>query len=420
MGLEDEYLRAVDMIRAKASLRTPGDCNVFETTIRVVGGSLAGYFEAMASTNERVQGTAATLLDVATTVGSRLMKAFDDSPTAMPLSDVDLSTGDTSGSATHSSLSEMTTLALEFATLSNLTGDGRFRSAAEGVYDALPQHGLLPRLFNPRTGQPADTGYLMLGSRADSYYEYLLKYWIMLGDGKDSKLYVRYRRAMDAIKSELLSRTKGERRATYVAELRSGVKISKMDHLVCFLPGVIALGYWHGANDASELRIAEELLETCVMLYKNTPTGLAAEISYLNDDERGEFGAFDVKDQDAHNLLRPETLESLFVMWAVTGRQKHRDDAWDIFMSFEEHCGGCGPADGYCGIRNVKNVIIKKKKNDDDDDDERRRIDKMESFWTAETLKYLWCIFQDVESCGDRVLGGGWVLNTEAHWLRTM
>lgn len=312
MGLEDEHLRAVDMIRGKASLSTPGrrTANVFETTIRVIGGSLAGYFEAKSSNNERVRETAATLLDVAVTVGSRLMKAFEDSPTAMPLSDVDLSTGDTSWSAVHSSLSEMTTLALEFATLSNLTGDGRFRSAAEGVYDALPPQGLLPRLFSPLTGEPVDAEYMMLGSRTDSYYEYLLKYWIMLGDdnglmitGKGmkermkEKVYSRYRKAMEAIKSELLSRTKGERRATYVAETRSGVKISKMDHLVCFLPGVMALGYWYGANDASELRIAEELLETCVMLYRDTPTGLAAEVSYLNDDEQGEFGAFDVKDQ---------------------------------------------------------------------------------------------------------------------------
>ncbi len=51
MGLEDEHLRAVDMIRGKASLSTPGrrTANVFETTIRVIGGSLAGYFEAKSS-----------------------------------------------------------------------------------------------------------------------------------------------------------------------------------------------------------------------------------------------------------------------------------------------------------------------------------------------------------------------------------
>ena len=79
-------------------------------------------------------------------VGSRLMSAFDNSQTALPHSDVDLLTGDTSRSAPVSSLSEMTTLALEFATLTNLTGDGRYEAAARGVYDALP-HGILPQYW---------------------------------------------------------------------------------------------------------------------------------------------------------------------------------------------------------------------------------------------------------------------------------
>ena len=74
------------------------------------------------------------------------MSAFDNSQTALPHSDVDLLTGDTSRSAPVSSLSEMTTLALEFATLTNLTGDGRYEAAARGVYDALP-HGILPQYW---------------------------------------------------------------------------------------------------------------------------------------------------------------------------------------------------------------------------------------------------------------------------------
>ena len=84
---------------------------------------------------------------------------------------------------------------------------------------------------------------------------------------------------MDAIKTDLVSRTEGERGALYVAEMRGGVKSTKMDHLVCFLPGMLALGYWHGANDADELHMAEELLDTCVGFYKHTPTGL---VGYMN------------------------------------------------------------------------------------------------------------------------------------------
>ena len=35
--------------------------------------------------------------------------------------------------------------------------------------------------------------------------------------------------------------------------------------------------------------------------------------------------------QDAHNLLRPEMLESLFVLWRATGNTKYRDWGWHIF-----------------------------------------------------------------------------------------
>ena len=42
------------------------------------------------------------------------------------------------------------------------------------------------------------------------------------------------------------------------------------------------------------------------------------------------------------------------------------------------------------------------------------RIDTMESFWTAETLKYLWLLFGEEELLSlDE-----WVLNTEAHPFR--
>lgn len=40
----------------------------------------------------------------------------------------------------------------------------------------------------------------------------------------------------------------------------------------------------------------------------------------------------------AHNLLRPETVESLFVLWRTTGDVKYRQQGWAIFQAFEKHC----------------------------------------------------------------------------------
>lgn len=58
--------------------------------------------------------------------------------------------------------------------------------------------------------------------------------------------------------------------------------------------------------------------------------------------------------QDAHNLLRPETVESLFVLWRVTGDPLYRTWGWHIFRAFEKWTrleGG-----GYANLHDVLHV----------------------------------------------------------------
>lgn len=40
--------------------------------------------------------------------------------------------------------------------------------------------------------------------------------------------------------------------------------------------------------------------------------------------------------QDSHNLLRPETVESLFILWRVTGDPRYREWGWQIFRAFHK------------------------------------------------------------------------------------
>ena len=58
--------------------------------------------------------------------------------------------------------------------------------------------------------------------------------------------------------------------------------------------------------------------------------------------------------RDSHNLLRPETLESLYYLYWVTGEEGYRDQAWAIFEAIEEHCRVS--RGGYAGLRDVTNV----------------------------------------------------------------
>lgn len=73
---------------------------------------------------------------------------------------------------------------------------------------------------------------------------------------------------------------------------------------------------------------------------------------------------------DARNILRPETVESLFLAYRATGDEKYRQAGWKIFLAFEKHCR---VEEGYVGIEDVRDVPP-------------RLLDGMETFWLGETL----------------------------------
>jgi hypothetical protein len=106
-------------------------------------------------------------------------------------------------------------------------------------------------------------------------------------------------------------------------------------------------------------------------------------------------------DNAPYNLLRPEAVESLFMLWRATGEQRYREWGWEMFQSFERHCRV--PGGGYSGVSDVREA-------------NPRKNDKQESFWLAETLKYFYLLFSD-----ESVLPlDAFVLNTEAHPLRVL
>ena len=70
----------------------------------------------------------------------------------------------------------------------------------------------------------------------------------------------------------------------YVAEWdRAGV-VHKMDHLACFVPGMLALGA-DGDQALRYLTLAQQLMYTCVQMYFRQPTGLAPEYVWFRKGE---------------------------------------------------------------------------------------------------------------------------------------
>ncbi|TFK51900.1 glycoside hydrolase family 47 protein [Heliocybe sulcata] len=94
-------------------------------------------------------------------------------------------------------------------------------------------------------------------------------------------------------------------------------------------------------------------------------------------------------------LLRPETLESLYLMWRTTGDERWRERSWAIFQSIERELK---TTTGYTIAKVVYNDPI-------------TLGNSMPSYFLAETLKYLYLSFKNE----DLVPLNKWVFNTEAH-----
>ncbi|TFK56896.1 glycoside hydrolase family 47 protein [Heliocybe sulcata] len=431
MGLDEEYKRAREWVATKLSFDRDANFNTFETTIRVLGGLLAAY---------HLSNEDPIFLEKAVDLGDRILTTFD-TPSGLPLTMVNL--GRQMGVADPDypglvSTAEVATLQLEFRYLTVLTDEDIYWKKAEKVMAVIKAARMPPGLatifMNYQEGRFVPAA-IRLGSRGDSYYEYLLKQYLQTNRTEDvyREMYID---TMDAIQSHLVQ-TSMNKRLTYTAELipergRNG-ELSwrltpKQDHLVCFLGGSLMLGavttealvgdvpvppsaQLLTPQGVRDWKTGAELIKTCMATHE-TATGLAPEIVhfripsdgvdsmlqgeapqdwYIKGARPGQFPPL-----DARYILRPETVESLFLAFRVSGDKKYRDWGWEIFQAIEKYCRI--ETGGYASVVNVDELPV-------------RHEDKMETFLMSETLKYLYLLFADAS-----VLPlSDYVFNTEAH-----
>lgn len=410
MELDEELEHAKEWVKNELSYDMDYNVNTFETTIRMLGGLLSAHY----LTGDDLY------LDKATDLGNRLLGAFESS-SGLPYASVNLHSGQ--GIKSHadsgaSSTAEVATLQLEFKYLSKLTGEPLYWEKVEKVMSVLDKNhakeGLVPIFVNPDTGK-FQSQNIRLGSRGDSYYEYLIKQYLQTND-QELVYKAMYDEAVEGIKVNLVQQSEPSK-LTFIGELPDGVggKFSnKMDHLVCFAGGMFALGateglpiesarrnsHWTSVQE-SDYNLGMELTRTCYEMYKKMPSGLAPEIVNFNTkpDSKRDFS---VKPNDGHNLQRPETVESLFVLYRITKNPIYRQWGYEIFQSFKEHTFVSEDA-GYDSVNHVQT-------------EKPTFRDNMESFWLAETLKYLYLLFDDADADGNEILPlTEVVFNTEAH-----
>ncbi|CEF70661.1 Endoplasmic reticulum mannosyl-oligosaccharide 1,2-alpha-mannosidase [Strongyloides ratti] len=364
MNLVEEYNEGREWVKGNLTFENDKFVNFFETSIRVLGGLLSTYH----LTGDVLYKKKASIL------GERLLGAIESSKSGIPYSDVNLKTKESKNPSWSlaSSLSEVTSVQLEFRDLGKVTGNKTFENLTFNINNIIHEdgckemEGLCPMFIDPITGKFIKDSSITLGARTDSYYEYLLKQWIQT--------------AMESVKKHLI-RYSVPNKFLYIGEITS--------------TGTLALGYKNGLPK-EYLDIGIKLGETCHLFYKN-PTGLGPEIAHFNKENEDKEDLY-IKPLDSHSLLRPEAVEGWFYLYRFTGDKKYQDWAWDMFKAIEKYAK---LETGYSSIVNVKKIPVSYK-------------DMMESFFLSETMKYLYLILSDDQT----VLSlDKWVFNTEGHPL---
>ncbi|KAG5973379.1 hypothetical protein E4U55_000587 [Claviceps digitariae] len=443
MNLTSRVQHAREWLSNSLTWEQDQDVNTFETTIRMLGGLLSAHYLSneypqLAPLVEDDAGNSGEdlYLEKAKDLADRLLSAFE-SDSGVPYASVNL--GKMEGLPSHadggaSSTAEATTLQLEFKYLAKLTGETMFWDKVEKVMQVVDDNnakdGLVPIYLYATNGKFRGTN-IRLGSRGDSYYEYLIKQYLQTN--RQEPVYEQmWDEALEGVRKHLITYTEPSG-YTIIGERPAGLDeplSPKMDHLVCFMPGTIALAATGGLTEAEarklpswnekkerDMKLARELMQTCWGMYKWMATGLAAEITYFQiadpplpesaphhppeefdpDPDATWRQDFNVQPNDVHNLQRPETVESLFYMWRITGDVKYREWGWDMFKSFVNYTAVADEG-GFTSLSNANTIPPATR-------------DNMESFWLAETLKYLYLLFSPNDLLPlDKV-----VINTEAH-----
>uniref|UniRef100_A0A8C1GMY6 alpha-1,2-Mannosidase n=1 Tax=Cyprinus carpio TaxID=7962 RepID=A0A8C1GMY6_CYPCA len=391
MEMYDEFEAATEWVERNLDFNMNAEISVFEVNIRFVGGLLSAYYLSGKEVFRRK----------AVELGEKLLPAFK-TPTGIPWALLNLKSGIGRNwpwaSGGSSILAEYGTLHLEFMHLSALSGRPVFAekvSSSSGVtpLQCIEHHTELNEdIFHSLCCFRCVADHVSVGGLGDSFYEYLLKAWLM-SDKTDEEGKKLYYDALQAIEKNLIRKSSGG--LTYIAEWKGGLLEHKMGHLTCFAGGMIALGADGAPDDKTghQMELAAEITRTCHESYTRTSMKLGPEAFRFD----GGVEAIATRQNEKYFILRPEVIETYMYMWRFTHDPKYRQWGWEAVQALEKYCRVVG---GYSGVRDV----YANTPNHDD---------VQQSFYLAETLKYLYLLFSD----DDHLPFEHWVFNTEAHPL---
>jgi mannosidase alpha-like ER degradation enhancer 2 len=360
LGMKKEAAEVKQLIFDSLDFNRNDEVQVFEITIRLLGGLLTAY---------ELDGDK-RFLALAEDLGKRMMPAFN-TPTGMPFRYVNLQTGKLRDSINNPA--EIGTLMLEFGMLSKHTGNNAYYKAAKRailyVFDHRSKIDLVGTDINVITGEWTDTDSHISG-KIDSYYEYLYKGWLLFND---SKFFNAWNIHKLAIEKWLVRPTPNGNFYAHVDMHTGAQKSSVYGALDAFYAGLLA--YSDNISAARQNQKAN--------FYMWEKFGLEPE-------------AFDFSSGKMLNgsyILRPENIESCFYLHRITSDWKY---LWMGKKMVDDILTHCKNDVGYASLRNVQ---TKEKSN------------SMQSFFFSETMKYAYLLFDNPLKFKLKK----WVFNTEAH-----
>jgi mannosidase alpha-like ER degradation enhancer 2 len=363
MGLTKEADEARELIVHNLSFDKDIAVKNFEITIRLLGGLLSSY---QLTGDKR-------LLDLAEDLGNRLLPAFN-SPTGMPYVYVNLKTGKSRGA--ESNPAEIGSLLIEFGTLSKLTGKpvyyDKAKRALVELYNRRSKIGLVGSAINVETGRWTNTTSHISGG-IDSYYEYLLKAWLLFDDPDCERMWKSSVKAVNQYLADSVNDGLWYGRVDMNTGKRNARRYGSLD---AFFPAVLAR--------SGDLERARRFQESCYKVW--TTFGI--------QPEEVDYGKLKII-EDGYRL-RPEIMESAYYLSFYTQDPRYRK----MSSRFLKDLVRCSKTEaGYAALSNVATC---------------KQDDRMESYFLAETLKYLYLTFAPRETLDLNKV----VFNTEAHPIR--
>ncbi|KAI1432113.1 glycoside hydrolase family 47 protein [Xylaria sp. CBS 124048] len=420
MDMRDDFYEAATAVAALDwSATEDTSCKFFETTVRHLGGLLSAYDLSKET----------VLLHKAVELGDMLFMAFD-TPTRMPPSwlDFDKAKNGLLQAGTHDPAASVASPSLEFTRLARLTGKDKYYDAIHRVTKLLDQAqastrlpGIWPTFFDMENLVLDKEREFTLGPLVGPIYELLPKMYALLG-GLEPVYEKLYKEAMEAVKKYLLFRPAVPEHADILfsgnALVRDDGSIDLQtdgEHLTCFAGGMFALG-GKLLGMADHIEIGEKITRGCVWAYDAMPSGIMPEMFGMRPCPTLEACEWDetrwVSEgnhslprgiqhaRDPRYLLRPEAIESVFLMYRITGKEEYQEMAWRMFLAIQK------ATETDLAFSAISDVNV--------DGLNTEKTDSMESFWLSGTLKYFYLVF----SPPDLISLDEYIFNTEAHPLR--